>query len=326
MAKDCKEVKTLIGPIELDILDHPQTKRRIVLLGDQHINEYTCPSDAECKSFIFVYLQKLFEQYVGTEYLDFFLEIPFMEEIRERVKIYTKFPKFHEKLIKPQFEQGYIEENFLHTLEIYFLNCFRTIKTQCEFHKKPIRFHYADVRSGVIHSETKEDVRIVIKQLQEIYNLHEDQVKNKHLSFLLELMKRIEDRDVNYFFRLTKIDKQLKRIDIHTSQLLHTYMLNHLKNIDYNYKSIQDNFVKLRKFVIGYVLRGLLDVYVLSRIIRHNMKQVIIYAGMGHTSEIKQFLVTHMGFQISISKTSKTRKSDSFQCISLKNVPQPWFS
>jgi hypothetical protein len=74
-----------------------------------------------------------------------------------------------------------------------------------------------------------------------------------------------------------------------------------------------------------FTLAPLFDIYTLARMIRFDMKRVIIYAGSFHTKTMRTFLLKHLGFQSTKSIQSQTRKKN-FQCISMKGVPQPWFT
>ncbi len=342
----CKEVENLIGPIELDILDHPQTGQRIVLLGDMHVLRNKCAPDTKCGTPIFLYLHQLFDQYVGSEPLDFFLEVEFAEEVRGTQLL--KDPK-NLAIMKQYLTETNAYDNFLSSLRVYYFNCFQKIKTQCEYNKKPIRFHYSDVRDGVIHSGTEDETKLVVKQLQELGKLeNENEVKEKHIRFLIEFVDHVRTRDVDYFFRLTKIDKQLKHIkNPEIVKLLRIYAFDNMDTKITNFdaglfqealavmlEQVKRNelpiigkttFGKIRMSTLASGLAPFFDIYTLARIFRHNMKRVIVYAGSFHTRVMKSFLVDKMGFQVTVSKQSNDETSSSFQCISLKGVPQPWF-
>ncbi len=339
---ECKEVKNLIGPIELDILDHPTTGVRIVLLGDVHVNQKRCPSKERCGVPIFLYLQQLFQQYTGSEFLDFFLEIPFTDDFETRGDMW--FPTTRKKL-KAQIITGEVYETFIHSLMVFFYECFQKSKKQCEFYNNPyIRFHYSDVRGGVIHSESEDESIEVINQLRAIKT---EVPKEKHVKFLLSVIKRFQDGDIDYFFKLSKIDKQFKRLKMDDKDSfvrnLRILMIVHMQDKEIfadilrekaeqilaEMKQSRDpldgkRFIELYYLVIGSLLSPLFDIYTLARIFRFRMKQVIIYAGQIHTDRIKQFLLNEMGFKQTVSRRSDD-KGSNFQCIDMKNVPQPWF-
>lgn len=345
--KGCKEVGNLIGPIELDILDNPQTGARIVLLGDKHVNEKKCPVDSRCGTPIWIYLQNVFKQFRShdrNDFLDFFLEIDFSEEQRFKSERDPKTMKWAKHAL---LRSDTAISDFLSSTRIYFINCLQRAKEQCEFHGKQIRFHYSDVRVGVIHKTIDKADEAIVKQLQEIWKIHNEpgKVKQHHVQFMLLLLDKLEARDVNYFFRLTKIDKQLKRIsDKNIVRLLYEYMENDIKAFNVSIfqvigKEILENVKSgkppidiiggawtFSKFVFSIIARAfspLFDIYTLARMIRLNMKKVIVYAGAAHTRNIKRFLIEHMGFGIAVSR--KSESEDTFQCISLKGTPQPWF-
>lgn len=345
--EDCKRIEYLIGPIELDILYHHQAGNRIILLGDMHVNEKKCPPDARCGTFIWSYLEQLFDQYSGMRPIDFFLELDFAEDIRA----IGTFSAKERKKFKQVIADGAIISNFLTSLRIYFYNCFQTLKRKCEYFGKPIRFHYSDIRYGVIHSGTDRKEQIIIKQLRKLRDVDEKApAKEKDLKLIQNIITKFRDGDIDYFFRLMKIDKQLTKMLSQDKpeivQLLREYMLDHIESsrdrANYVYDTVGKhlNLIKLKRTLpkemrqpnlpnvltvyISILLSPLFDIYTLARMFRHDMKQVIVYAGAFHTQKMKSFLVEKLGFQTIASKQSRT-KGSNFQCISLKNVPQPWF-
>lgn len=345
LRQDCK-AEYLVGPIELDILDHPDTGARIVLLGDEHVSKKKCPKSANvrCVLPIWSYLENLFKQYDGTEPLDFFLEIEFTQELRGiRRKYRTREEKKDYLSSKQDISAGEIVfGNYISNVELYFDDCFQKIKQQCAFYGKPIRFHYSDIRSGVIHSETK-DIDDV-KQLQELHLLQQSEQppKEKHIEFILNLIDKFTHLDIDYIFRLMKIDKQLnklKQVNFKLVEWLREYLLKHIEgNINlalrlYLLAKLSQSQILKEHFVTNFndvydqtltdLLAPLFDIYTLARIFRHDMKQVIIYAGAFHTQKMKSFLVEKIGFRTTVSTKSDTKKTK--QCIPLKNVPQPWF-
>lgn len=323
MDPDCKKAEYLVGPVELDILDHAQSGTRIVFLGDIHVNMKKCPSKARCTVPIWSYLQNLFEQYEGKEPLDFFLEIEFAEEMRNISPVLKR----HES-VKQDIAEGNVFNNYLQSLRIHFYECFQEIKNMCKFYSKPIRFHYSDIRSGVIHSETETKERIDIRQIRGIYKHggigSKENLTQNDINFLKKLIDKAHDGNIDYFFHLTKIDKQLREIEQVNSSIaqgLREYMGQHLKI--FVQRDVSDFYERL-ELIWLFLLAPLFDVYTLARIFRHNMTQVIVYAGSMHTNAMKKFLMQYFGFKHTVSVQSKT-KNKHFQCIPLKNVPQPWF-
>jgi hypothetical protein len=347
----CKDVENLIGPIELNILDHPQTGARIVLLSDKHVDEKKCPTGSRCGMPIWTYLENVFKQFKSRDkddFLDFFLEYEFAQEQRDALANYPTPQDL--SLLQQHLSQGNVIFNFISSLRVYFHNCWERIKTQCEFHGKQIRFHYSDVRSGAIHKTIAEADKVIVKQLQEIYKVREtpDKVKEWHIKLLLTFIDKFEQGDIDYFFRLTKIDKQLKRIENKSIvPLFYEYVkhdtqrelkLGNFQRYREQGKEMLENvrkgnpptalygqisFLDFVRHIIGGVFTPLFDVYTLARMIRLNMKKVIIYAGWFHINDMKRFLIDKLGFRVTASRESTTK--DSFQCISLKGVPQPWF-
>ncbi len=304
------------------------------------------------------YLDNFFQNYNHPEPLDFFLEIDVPEAQREHLsdqKYITKSRKW--------IQEGQIEDNFLVSLWIYFQNCLQKFKTKCEYNrKKQIRFHYSDVRSGVIHSKTRSEHAVLIKDLQELRKKSND-FGMKHIAVLKNLITRFlaaEEKDVDFFFRISKIDKQLgviAKTNPNLEQELGMVMFQHMKQeakraekllahvtvaeglLSFSeLKKRADKFLgqvtvtkkksdtdlddivsNLAQNVAAFLLTPLFDIYTLARIIRHDMKQVIIYAGANHTRRIKQFLEHRMGYENVVSRQSED------QCIDLRGIFQPWF-
>jgi hypothetical protein len=204
--------------------------------GDMHADEKKCPPNSRCAVPIWTYLQNLFEQYKGNTPIDFFLEIDFAPETR---KIRESGPM--------DLAQGNVVENFLVSMRIYFDNCFQKLKTQCQFYGKPIRFHYADVRSGVIHSGTDAKDQIIVKQFQDLVKIQDEKnpPKARDYELLLKFIDKFERGDIDYFFRLTKIDKQLAQLDKQEKyrivRLLREYMETHIERE-------QDELIVTRQF------------------------------------------------------------------------------
>lgn len=335
--EDCKHVETLVGPIELDILDHPETGARIVLLGDRHVNEQRCePTTKRCQLPVWLYLQKLFTEYKGQEPLDFFVESAFTQELRGMAifKDPTQYAPYRQDL-----EKGKVFQNFIRSLNVYFYNCTQRVKEQCEFYGKPIRFHYSDVRIGVIHSKTSKEAGTFIKEFQHIWLNSPKQPKPKHRKILLKVIDAYLDKNIDYLFHLSKIDKQLNKLDMSIVMLLHLYMFNHmevpeLKQQAQRFKHVLESktisispseFETMFTETVAILLLPLVDIYIFARMFRHNMKQVIVYAGVRHIRDMKQFLIDHFGFKLIVERLSDNENAKSFQCISLKNTPQPWF-
>lgn len=354
MHKDCKQAESLIGPVSLDVLNNPQTGARIVLLGDIHVDKKQCPPDARCGMPVWSYLQDVFTQYRGTEPIDFFLEIEFSAEARGTLiafetdrDLLTKWRKY--------IEEGNTYNSFLASLRIYFWDCFQSMKQRCEFYGKRVRFHYSDVRAGVIHKGTDAKSQIRVKKLHELYDLTEDRVNQKHVKFMMQLLKRFEKGDIDYFFRLTKIDKQLAKLAKVPSTLSLANTLRDImrQHMDTYHNEASDVYVRgeyllnLMSMKLGplqdrlltpvklqfyhlfedfmvTMLAPLFDIYTLARMFHEDKKQVIVYAGTWHTELMKSFLIDNMGFKSVVSKHSKDK--NDYQCISLQGVPQPWFT
>lgn len=353
--KLCKTPKKLIGPITLTILDRKRDNARIVLLGDRHVLETKCAAngdaDRKCETpNVIQYLDNVFYHFVTnrpSEHLDFFLEMPFSEEIRVRQDI--------DSHLQEDILFGHIEDNYLSSLRIYFYNCLQKQKDQCQFfmkhsidHSPIVRFHYADTRQGVIHTQTKEDSKVVIRQLQRFWKLEVQKLKPSDLTWALEFVEKMEhlEENVDFFFHLAKIDKQLRKINdpfvtvLMKSNFIQTFKRDaDMKDLALTKSTAQHLydglkfgltltvgdvklFDQLQLRIGGFLLYRLFDVYVATRIIRHKMKHVIVYAGAAHTRNLT-FIFLAQGYEITTFRESD--RTESKQCIDMRNVPQPWF-
>lgn len=363
----CRQIERLYGPVELDILDNKQSGVRVVLLGDMHTNRTKCPPKTKCGALIWYYLDSLFASYQNQEKLDFFLEIPVLDQEQE----VRMAPERAQERKRDMITKNQPYRNYLSSLHVYFYNCWQRTKTMCQFFGKPIRFHYSDVREGVWHSGTEFEDRVMIKMIRELMNIENIDVKLHHKNILRSLLEKFIKSDLNYFFRLTKIDKQLNRIPddglwgdgreiryqlsqmmmdhftkgrdfAQLAQLILDEMIQTklpiIQKTDENEKAVyfltkmvefgtpnMIKFTELVRFVIGPLWSPLFDIYTLARMVRLEMRRVIVYAGMAHTQRIRSFLVTHLNFRRTVGVESKKQGRD-FQCVSLKGVPQPWFS
>ena len=345
--ENCKEVKYLKGPVTLSILENKDSK--IVLLGDYHMNEPKCSEKSECEMELPLYLEQLFMTYDGKESINFFLEVDFEESMRRRLS----------NLEILEIKNGKIIKNYINTIAIYFSDCFEKLKHKCKFSN--IKFHYSDVRHGVIHTGTADEEKVVLK---DIYNLHAklsnknitqaDEIKYYKSSLYLmnKYLDKNNDKKVNFFFEYSKIDKQLKNVDNKIVKILRFMLLESMKDHEDTIKIFQLNLIKVLTYMeqikntssndkepfenypikninqailhMGLTLSILFDIYTLARMLKHNMKNVIIYAGDLHITNIKKFLIDELDYNEVVHKTSNQR-GKHFQCINMKDVPQPWF-
>lgn len=343
--QSCGKVETLIGPIELDILDHPETRARIVLLGDQHENKLKCDANIQCQLPVYLYLQQLFQKYKGTEPIDFFVETAYDES----VGIGQMYEQKEIEKIREDIALGNVQgisplHGFMRATDVYFEKCLRR-KMQCEFKNKAIRFHNSDIRQGVMHRGLGDTEREIIKEIHAIrkraLSKSKTRMTTSQMKFVIKLFEKIIAEDIDFFMKMTKLDKQFKKIDnVLVKQKLRHHLIQTLQShkpvLDFAIGQIifddpEDETLDTLSSSISWafnriftMLSGFMDVYILSRIIRHHMKHVIIFAGAAHTKAIKQFLIEQMGFQTTVSVTSKSE--NSFQCIDMRNVPQPWFT
>lgn len=327
--KPKKECENILGPVSIHILDHKLDGSRIVLLGDIHKIDPKCLGKKQpCGTIIYNYLDSVFRNYDQKEFLDFFIEEEF------------------DPLFRPEMD---FKQNYLLSLRSYFHNCLQKQKSNC-IYPKNIRFHYSDVRQGVIHTSLDEKTKDVVTQLQKIQELWDNKrgVTNKDIRLVETLLTKFKQKDVDWFFRFSKIDKQLKHIsDKRYEQLFRMYLtdrmihlevlaemiqerFNEFQSLFKKQKKLSDNemrfeFLGIYESIIAYLVQSLFDIYTLSRMVRFNMKRVIIYAGELHIDIMRDFLVEHMGFKQTLVYNSN-KENKNFQCIPRKFIGEPWFS
>lgn len=276
-------------------------------------------------------------QYRGKEYIDFFVELDYMPESRPAI-------------LKKNSNPYSIRQNYIGPLIMNFFECFNKdlIKQCVQTYGDRIRFHYADVRSGVIHSGTEPKLKTQIDILKSLYHVfYKNDFANmttQHVRLINTFLEHYEQFDTDYFFKLGKIDKQLKKINRPTinelfkenfaQHILKSETINTIKTINqflYEFgqaKLLKQSFEMFDDELDPYVglmilLSPLFDLYTLARILRHDMKQVIVYAGDAHIRNLRALLL-QLGYKETASKQSKDEETN-FQCIDLSGVTQPWF-
>jgi hypothetical protein len=320
---ECKVTNPLIGPVTLHILEKGDSK--IVLFGDYHVRESKCSISSSCGQTIDVYLKRLFDTYLGKEYIDLFLEYEFTPKVR-------------------MFQKGATFKNYVAPVISTFDDCFNKTK-QCPYSR--VRFHYADVRSGVIHSQTDQATKEVVKELQDLHRSFfvTGRLRPRNVKFMLSILNKHDTLNVDYFFKLAKIDKQLKAIkDEQITQFVYDAMIQYMRAPELNTLKEQiDQFTfdylmaheSKQPFIdnpendpygdLMVLLSPLFDLYTITRILKHNMKQVIVYAGNAHIQNMRHFFLQRLGYKETVSLSSMNAGKD-FQCLNLTNVPQPLFS
>ena len=335
----CVATNPLIGPVSLTIMDRKSDGSRVVLIGDIHVFKSMCPTNSECGMVLYKYLEQLFVNYRGLEYIDFFMETRYGDKSLSA----EDMPIIRRDI--SEFKNNYLEKTIL-----YFNDCFnKNPKKRCvSYFGNRVRFHYSDVRDGVIHSGTDEKTKTQIQMLQQIQTkLFKRQMLNvSQFLFLKLIVKHYRANNVDYFFKLTKIDKQLKKINnvkitnmfinnlimrfSHPSTQKSVAMLEKILTLYAFYdmlpndekKEIANQFLQIPILLID-VFVALLDLYIVARIVRHNMKQVIVYAGDFHIQNLK-LLFHDLDYMQTFSRQSDI-KGVNFQCIDTNGMPR-WFS
>jgi hypothetical protein len=342
----CTKTDELLGPHAIDILDNKSAAARVVLLSDVHIIDRSKYDSHICRQSIVPYLANLFRNYQGTKDIDFFLEIDFEEKARG-IEEYDDFKNIRQSLLEGKDVKG--GYGYLLNLRAYFNDCFQQSKGQCEYNGKHIRFHHADVRSGVLHSKTNKEAETVIQTIHEGWNImtREKVPSSRYIAAIEKVALKCREQDIDFLFHISKIDKQLAKLPNNLSNALYDMMRAELetktKEIDELFRRIEtirkyvdavhhgtinqqilsDHVQNTLYFIKIALFWPLFDIYTLARMARHDMKQVIIYAGSKHIGNIRKFLLDHMNYQI--TKSTSMRDKCGPQCTEMQNIPQPWF-
>lgn len=332
-----REFENILGPVSIHILDRKSDGSRIVLLGDIHIIEPKCLGSKQAwGTFVYKYLDVVFSSYDQKEFLDFFVEEEFD-------------PLFRPKTTGTRADliEGKLDHSFLFSTRLFFRDCLQKQKLLCTYPKN-IRFHYSDVRQGVIHSSLDEKSKDVVTQLRNIHELWDEKraVTNKDVRLIETLLTKFKQKDVDFFFKFSKIDKQIKHIsDKRYHELFRMYLrgrMDHLEEytdvvqgvfetFQMTFKAkalpedeLRNEFLGIYESIVSYLVQSLFDIYTLARMVRFQMKRVIIYAGDLHIDIMRDFLLEQMGFNETLSYHSNKEKKN-FQCIPRRFIGEPWF-
>jgi hypothetical protein len=316
----------LEGPVSLYILDSRDHRKRIVLLGDRHVRKSTCTKQNSIG--IVAYLRRLFMNYENTYNkipLDFFVEIDFDPSVRPDPDL---------------------PSNYLQDVMSGFHNCWQKLKTECEFFgKNNIRFHYSDVRKGVIHSRTDEKHAIMIKELHKLNKALDDGTVTKaDVQTMIRFVKMIDPQDPTFLFKISKIDKALQRIPDMQAKELRNLMIRHL-TVNPQMKALYEGFMpRLEQFLANMdfrhphllneefgllynhmlaIISPLFDIYTLARMFQFGSKNVLIFAGDAHIQNIREYLLGTGNYRLTTERLSNER-GVNYQCLNISGT-EPWF-
>ena len=198
------------------------------------------------------------------------------------------------------------------------------------------------MRKGVVHSGIDEDNEIVGPKLPVTgQNPPVQRSQNEtHQDATNALAHQRKSLDIHLFFKMAKIDKQLKDLPQDLKTALENEMFDHLAKrstqakIELNQRQLNVLEAKLSEkkelgvfdpmevfmSVWGTIQLRLFDIYVLARVVRHSWR-VIIYAGAAHTQRIREFLVAYLGYHVTLERRSKIR-GKNFQCLDITGPPR----
>ncbi len=365
-SKKCRQIERLYGPVELDILDSKSTGVRVVLLGDMHTSRTKCPPKTKCGALIWYYLESLFTSYQSIQPLDFFLEIPFLDLEDEVRMVPEQAAQLKQELVaKNQPHRNYLSSLHLYFYNCWqrTKTLCQFFGRPIRFHYSDVR---EGVWHSGTEFEDRITIKMIRELLnvenidvqlhhKNILHLLLEKFLKSNIKYFFGLTKidkqlnRIKDqgeldaRDIKYQLSQLMLDHMIKGRDFaQFAQSILKEMIgtklpvvvktNENERAIYYLTKMTEfgtpnmvKFTELVRFVIGPLFSPLFDIYTLARMIRLEMKNIIIYAGMAHTQRIRQFLMQHLGFTRTVGVTSKKQGRD-FQCVSLKGVPQPWFS
>lgn len=337
--KCTNQTRKIEGVHELTILEHGDGSK-FVFLGDAHSDNLICAKDEKCPSKsipIDKYVKNLLNDYWSDIPLDIFVESQFKNpESAPMANVSSMFGQGY---------LGYFVQNFY--------ACFLREKKYCPYKFPPFRFHYADIRSGVFQStmtpteqmETKANAIFFANVI--VPTFYGVKIPIQEFARGAMLSKKIVEQKTKYFLHMFKIDKQVAKIKNRIiKQLFNTYVDTFFREQGPRFENFVSGITEINvsDFSLAYFnfVAWFFDMYVIGRILRHEMKRVILFAGTAHTHNIRHFFVNFLGFKQTWSDRSGVlafeKKEDGTlqftvkpdidgdaQCIHLEEVEEPWF-
>lgn len=332
----------LKGPVQ--ILDYSSLDgKRVVLMGDFHVVYPTCPNLPNSRS---IWVHEFLANVANDCYrenipLDIFLETAYVDKKHgiENPKILNIEKKINSR------------ENvsFLEWILYTFKDCFTPLKTNCPL-RPIIDFHYVDVRLGeekfkkTVLIMTSKDVRdMLFKELSSfnrdsrkeiLYNTFLTELKNilmfnpsGVMDILVNEIKQLKDEEIKdkiiSFYNSIYQVSVMSILNIHNKPITEQDIDNFIGLIEEliidndreNFEALVD---KIEDNYLG-IVSALMDIYLMCRLFRKNVKNAIIYCGRLHNDSYK-IILEDLGFKLNFSASSEKPGVD-FQCIDISKLP-----
>jgi hypothetical protein len=325
---DVNKVEYIEGPISLYELYDEKYNKHMYLFGDYHPPLEECDEKRNAVR-IADFLKNLFLSN-PNKHFDFFLEESYLPKKYGRR---SRFP---------------LSSSYIGKVARKFIECFEIDKSECKY--KNVRFHYADIRSS-------DEIECFIT----INNYSIDSRKTVE-HFIKHPIKDFDTKMMLYFApklspNYDRILKQIQKCeDPKVKEIAHEFLNKAESLIIFPYE-----FAIIRRILRGEKIKdshkimdelslkmlrlsnAWMDTYLLSRMYRtfrqtpdkysESPKNIIVYAGEQHISDLVEVLTTKMGIKLIQKQNINGNISDPFviqlakeaKCIDLTKFKRPLF-
>jgi len=187
------------------------------------------------------------------------------------------------------------------------------------------RFHWGDIREGIIFNKIKELLRLFMDFM----------MKGKPENQKEKLYKKLEEDEkdilgqinINSLLEETRITKQLLKTNFGIADTIRSFFIPKMESL------IKE---ASRVFEKGLFVKGLMrltdfmhlfmDMYIVSRMFKNldvPMKNIVVYVGSLHARSIRDFLLSLPKSELVNSKVNEDRKP-KLQCLEMR-VRKPFF-
>jgi len=310
-------VRLIEGPMEY--YEIKIGEKRTYIFGDQH----TIDEKDKCDSlFQPIPIEDLIEIMVEeTGQIDVFLEVDFFpkEQDIKREKNLLKFEHIGDR------EVFFKAPDYLVKVFRKFRECLQYDKEECSKMYPGARFHWADIRKGIIFNQIKELLRLFMDFM----------MKGKPENQKEKLYKKLEEDEkdilgqinIDSLLEETRITKQLSKTNFETADTIRSFFIPKMEALIKEASRVFEKglFVKVLMRLTDF-MHLFMDMYIVSRMFKNlnvPMENIVIYVGSLHARSIKDFLLSLPKSELVNSKVNEDRKP-KLQCLEMR-VRKPFF-
>ena len=317
----------LSGPISYSY--YKLGDKNIHLFGDLHFS-----LDNQCKEKSQDFIKYLNSKFNIDKEIDIFVEVPY-DKIERNNK--NSFFKYFSNYITKETTKTYLEKFY----KYFEMNgCFKRSKIECTKYYHNVRFHAADFRFS--SKCTSATYLFTLLNYMFILNSYVHQgIQDRIISNKYILIEKIDTLNklltiFNGVFKCKKMNDQLKKIDKIKREKIENYVRDKIKYFKESQKEYNKHIKKIINYFkskneinsifwisqsIEYVLSIVLnvnclvmDTYLLSRMMKNDFKNIVVYAGEYHINEYRYFLSKYMKF-----KREERGVPKNMRCIEIKD-------